>query len=137
MLFTVLELISNSAMYHAMITALKDAWEGSCHATNQVLKELSSELSACLTAIYRQSINSGQLPEDWRNANIAPIFKKGNRHEAVNYRPVSLTSICCKILEHIVYSHIRKHLDDHNILSAFQHGFRTQLQDTAAIPSSF
>ena len=55
---------------------------------------------------------------------VAPIFKKGSRHLAENYRPVSLTSVPCKIMEHIICSHIRGHLDKHNILSKFQHGFR-------------
>ena len=53
-----------------------------------------------------------------------PFFKKGNRHLAENYRPVSLTSVPCKILEHIICSHVRDHLDRHNILSTLQHGFR-------------
>ncbi len=52
------------------------------------------------------------------------MFKKGNRHDPVNYRPVSLTSICFKLLEHIVCSHVRAHLDRYNILSRFQHRFR-------------
>ena len=53
---------------------------------------------------------------------MAPVFKKGGRNLAANYRPISLTCVCCKILEHIISSHIRHHLD--NYISAFQHGFR-------------
>ncbi len=91
---------------------------------NILFKELSEELAPFLTALFNQSVNSESLPEDWLNAYITPLFKKGNRHDAVNYRPVSLTSICCKLLEHIVCSHVRAHLDRYNILSRFQHGFR-------------
>ena len=91
---------------------------------NRVLRELRNELAGPLTAIFRQSLETSQLPDDWRNAYITLIFKKGNRHESSNYRPVSLTSVCCKLLEHIVCSHIREHLDVNNVLSRFQHGFR-------------
>jgi hypothetical protein len=57
---------------------------------------------------------------------VIPIFKKGEKYLASNYRPVSLTCICCKLLEHIVVSNILKHLDTHNILVDNQHGFRSK-----------
>ena len=75
------------------------------------------ELSAVLAGIFTQSIESGEVPHDWTQALVTPIFKKGNRHLAENYRPVSLTSVPCKILEHIICSHVRGHLDRCNILS--------------------
>ena len=66
------------------------------------------------------------MPKDWRKANVIPVFKKGEKYLASNYRPVSLTCICCKILEHIVVSNILKHLDENNILVDCQHGFRAK-----------
>ena len=54
---------------------------------------------------------------------VVPILKKGKRSLASNYRPLSLTSVTSKILEHIICHHIWKHLEDHNVLSNFQHGF--------------
>ena len=90
----------------------------------KILKELSVEIAPILTHIFTQSIETGQIPPDWSTAYVTPIFKKGNRSLPENYRPVSLTSVPCKILEHIICSHIRKHLDDQKILTAFQHGFR-------------
>ena len=63
------------------------------------------------------------LPADWKEANVVPLFKKGDRSIASNYRPVSLTCICSKLLEHIVYSHIYAHLNKYNILCDQQHGF--------------
>jgi hypothetical protein len=59
-----------------------------------------------LTKIYQQSINTGLIPEDWKHANIVPIFKKGDRSKPSNYRPVSLTPVASKILEHIIVSQI-------------------------------
>ena len=92
---------------------------------NIILKCCAEELAPGLTDIFNISINTGTLPEDWRNANIAPIFKKGNRHLAENYRPVSLTSISCKLLEHIICKHLLTHFENHNILSSLNHGFRS------------
>ena len=66
------------------------------------------------------------VPDDWRQANVAPIFKKGEKYDAANYRPVSLTCICCKTLEHIIVSNINKHLAFESILADCQHGFRSQ-----------
>ena len=57
---------------------------------------------------------------------MTAIFKKGEKFKASNYRPVSLTSICCKIQEHVITSNVLKHLDEHNILTDCQHGFRAR-----------
>jgi hypothetical protein len=103
----------------------------------RVLKEASTQISPILATIFQQSIDTGSVPDDWREANVTPIFKKGSKSTPANYRPVSLTSIPCKILEHIVVSNILGHLDEHNILVDCQHGFRrrrsceTQLTITA------
>ena len=61
-----------------------------------------------------------------RQANVSPIFKKGEKYDAANYRLVSLTCICCKTLEHILVSNINKHLALDSILADCQHGFRSQ-----------
>ena len=67
----------------------------------KVLKELSKELSSPLSLLFNMSIDSGEIPEDWKSAEITPIFKKGSRNEPGNYRPVSLTCIVCKVMESI------------------------------------
>ena len=103
---------------------------------NRVLKEAAEEISPILTAIFKQSIEQEQLPSDWKKAYVTPVFKKGDRHQPENYRPVSLTCVCCKLLEHIICRHILQHLEEHNILAGVQHGFRkghsceTQLIET-------
>jgi hypothetical protein len=74
--------------------------------------------------LFQASLKQGSVPSDWKSAMITPRFKKGDRSKASNYRPVSLTSICSKILEHIIHSHIMKHFDHHQILHDAQHGFR-------------
>ena len=74
--------------------------------------------------IFQSSLQQGVLPAEWKSANIVPIFKKGDRTKTCNYRPVYLTSICSKILEHVVYTCIFSHLKEHNILREEQHGFQ-------------
>ena len=64
------------------------------------------------------------VPADWRDADVVPLFKKGDKTKAVNYRPVSLTSISCKLLEHIIHSNVMGHLDRFRFLNNSQHGFR-------------
>ena len=91
-----------------------------CH----ILKELAEEIAALLTHICNQSLKSGKLLSDWVKANVAPIYKKGNTNLAENYRPVSFTCMCCKILEHVVLKHVLAHFEQHNILTRLQHGFR-------------
>ena len=89
----------------------------------RVLKECSSEIAPILAYIYNESLAQGNVPDDWRQANVAPVFKKGEKYDPANYRPVSLTCICCKTLEHIIVSNINKHLSLENILADCQHGF--------------
>ena len=91
-----------------------------------MLKESSSEIAPILALIYNETLAQGTVPDDWRQANVAPIFKKGEKYDAANYRPVSLTCICCKTLEHIIVSNINKHLAFESILADCQHGFRSQ-----------
>ena len=64
------------------------------------------------------------LPKDWKVANISAIFKKGKFTSPGNYHPVSLTSVVCKLLESIIRDHIMKYLDERELLSEDQHGFR-------------
>ena len=61
------------------------------------LKETATELAPALSAFFTQSLNESTLPKDWTQAHITPIYKKGSRHQPENYRPVSLTCICCKV----------------------------------------
>ena len=89
-----------------------------------VLKEFATELGPIFAHIFQQSIDSGVIPKERTLANISPLFKKGDRSLACNYRPVSLTCVPCKLLEHIVCSNIMAHLDEHKLLSDKQHAFR-------------
>ena len=91
----------------------------------RALRELAQELAPPLSFIFNQSLTSGVIPDDWKNANVSPIHKKGSKHQAENYHSISLTCICSKLLEHVVCRHIMSHLEEHNILTHLQHGIHS------------
>ena len=68
---------------------------------SRVLKECSNEISPILAIIYNETLARGHVSGEWRQANVSPVFKKGEKYDAANYRPVLFTCICCKTLEHI------------------------------------
>ena len=71
-------------------------------ASPRILKELHTVIAEPLYNIFRKSIDQGKLPRGWKIGYVSPIFKKGDRHQAKNYRPVSLTSVVCKTLESMI-----------------------------------
>ena len=90
----------------------------------RLLINLSLELSVPLCMLFQTSFESGVLPDYWLSSTIVPIFKKGSRYNPLNYRPISITSVLCKSLERIIVSHIMGYLNDNDILSENQYGFR-------------
>ncbi len=89
-----------------------------------ISKELAKEIAPILKIIFNISYDTGTIPEQWKTAIVQPVYKKGNKYDAANYRPISLTCICCKLMEHIIASHIMNHGEEHEILYQLQHGFR-------------
>ena len=93
----------------------------------RVLKEAATEIAPIIRLIFVKSLETGSVPKAWKNANVVPVYKgKGSKQEAANYRPISLTSVCCKILEHIIFKHIMNHCDSQGIIVDEQHGFRSR-----------
>ena len=79
------------------------------------------------------SLNRGKLPRDWKCANITPVYKNGGKEYVSNYRPISLTSLVVKTLEKLVTRHIMAHLEDHDLLSPHQYGFRAGFSCTSQL----
>lgn len=77
----------------------------------RVLKRCAQAISPYLYLIYTQSLATSVLPDDWKVAHVVPIHKGGPKKDVSNYRPISLTSILCKIIEHVFYSQIVSHLN--------------------------
>ena len=88
-----------------------------------IAKELADVLASPLMIIFNKSLQEGVVPKDWKLANVTSIFKKGDRTEGCNYRPISLTSIVCKILESLLRDAIMNHLAEHDLIRCSQHGF--------------
>ena len=93
---------------------------------SKILKLCSSELAPVFTLLFQASLEQGKVPDDWKTANIVPIHKKGSKFNPENYRPISLTSITCKLLEHIIASSMMRHFDFYKVLADCQHGFRSK-----------
>ena len=89
----------------------------------RLLWEAREEITEPLAMIFASSMETGEVPEDWRIADVVPIFKKGNRDSPGNYRPVSLTSVVGKLMEKILRDRIYEHLEKFSMLKSSQHGF--------------
>ncbi|KAF1436052.1 hypothetical protein FQV21_0006881, partial [Spheniscus demersus] len=89
----------------------------------RVLRELAEELTKPLSIIYQQSWLTGEVPDDWRLANVTPIYKKGRKEDPGNYRPVSLTSVPGKIMERFILRALTRHERDNQGIRPSQHRF--------------
>ncbi|MEW8545255.1 MAG: reverse transcriptase family protein [Candidatus Thiodiazotropha sp.] len=107
-----------------VINALKiDKSQGPDRLHPRLLKEIGPYITGVLKQIFRKSLDEGVLPEDWKLANVTAIFKSGDRKRPENYRPISLTSVVCKLMEKLIRNEIVSHMETRNLFSKFQHGF--------------
>ena len=90
----------------------------------RILLEMADVLAGPLATLFQLSLDKATVPADWKTATVCPVYKKGEKHAPANYRPISLTCVSSKILEHIVTNHLMTFADQHNILFENQHGFR-------------
>ena len=89
----------------------------------KLVMELTEEIAPSLVNLFRASLETGVIPQDFRDATVVPLHKKGGRDKAENYRPISLTSIVGKMLESIVKDNIVRFLDENRLIRDSQHGF--------------
>ena len=89
-------------------------------------QRLRDVIAPVMKVIYQKSLDSGRVPKDWNTAYVRPLLKRGDTSLASNYRPISLTSIYCKVLEHIVTTNVVAYMDQYNLLYDLQHEFRTK-----------
>ena len=93
----------------------------------KLLMETVQQISIPLARVFNLSLKEGVVPFEWKEANIIPLFKKGSRNKSENYRPVSLTSVICKLLERLIKDHMVDFLVKHKLLNSSQHGFLNSL----------
>ena len=116
-------LITEDMFKERLSKVKKNGAPGPDNVTKQVLSELQDAVALPLCIIFNKSLSTGEVPEDWKIANVTPVFKKGSRSLAKNYRPISLTSVVCKILESLICEVIITHLSEQKVLRSSQHGF--------------
>jgi len=90
----------------------------------RLLLETKELISYPLCLLFRKSLDETSIPDDWKQATVTPIFKKGNRNQAENYRPVSLTSVIGKLFESIIRDNLVHYLESNTLITNTQHGFR-------------
>lgn len=118
-------IIFDSAGILKLIDTLKTSSScGTDGINSKFLKQTSAYSSLFLCKIFQQSLDQATLPLDWKVGKVVPIHKSGDKHSALNYRPISLTSIPCKLMEHVLHSHIAKLLESNSFFTSAQHGFR-------------
>lgn len=88
-----------------------------------VLKRCATALSAPLSLLYKASFTQGVLPQSWLDASVTPIFKKGDKLNPENYRPISLVPIVAKIAERVILNRLLPFMLDSGVIPGQQHGF--------------
>ncbi|BHF61917.1 hypothetical protein SprV_0100489700 [Sparganum proliferum] len=122
---TIDSVVLTTAIVQQELLKLKEAKSpGPDEIPAKLLKELATELAEPLCLLFQASLDAGRLPPEWKTAWISPIHKSGSRASANNYRPVSLNSICCKVMERIMKRELMRFSEQHHLLSNAQHGFR-------------
>ena len=109
------------------ISSLKSTVSTIPHQIPALLVRKSNTFSTLpLSLLFNMTFKRGRVQQIWKNAFITPIYKNGSRNTALNYRPVSLTSVICRTQEHIINNNINNHLMEHHLTSDVQHGFVEQ-----------
>ncbi len=100
-----------------------DAAAGPDRIGPRFIRDFEKTLTPPLEILFNKSIRTVEIPKDWRTATVAPIYKKGTKGDPGNYRPVSLTSVPCKLLETTIKDKLMEHLVENKLIKETQHGF--------------
>ena len=104
---------------------------------SSLYKECINELCIPLEILFNKSLKESVIPSICKKAIIIPVYKGGIKSDPVNYRPISLTSVTMKVFERIIRQQIIKFLNDNNLFSNEQHGFRTGRSCLSALLNTF
>ena len=115
--------ISKESVYKKLANLETGKSPGPDEIHGKLLFELRDQIAEPLANLFQSSFKTGCIPQDFKDAIVTPIYKKGSKNNVENYRPVSLTSIVGKIMESIIKDSIVKLVEDNKLLNATQHGF--------------
>ena len=116
-----------------LVECLDDSAAGVDDIPARIIKSVSREIAYPLTTLFNLSMRDGIFPDQFKIAKITPIFKKDNKQELKNYRPISVLPCLSKILEKLIHDRLTDFLTNHQVISETQHGFRKQKSTTSAI----
>ena len=88
-----------------------------------LLKRIGPAIAEVIAQLFQSFMSIGRVPEEWKQAFIKPLYKKGPSSDPASYRPVSLTSVFSKLMEKIIVEQLLKYLLANNLISKQQHGF--------------
>jgi hypothetical protein len=89
-----------------------------------LVKQCIQLIKGPLTHIYNVSLSSGVFPDEWKTAKVKPLYKKGDRYDMLNYKPISIIPVFAKLLERLMYNRIISFLNKNKIFTEAQNGFR-------------
>ncbi len=115
----------HSVVSEAVFKMKKNSAPGPDGQLPKIISMFSNQIGIPLSIIFNKSMESGDVPQDFKDSNIIPLFKKGKRTDPSNYRPISLTSVIGKLFERLIKNEIVPYLEDSNLLAQSQHGFRS------------
>jgi Reverse transcriptase (RNA-dependent DNA polymerase)/Endonuclease-reverse transcriptase len=110
-------------VFQTIKTIKPDGATGPDGIPSKIVHKCAKVLAPSLSHLFSISMNCGELPKEWKLANVVPIFKTGRKDCTSNYRPISLTSVICKIMEKIVNYQMLQYLQSIKAINRQQHGF--------------
>lgn len=116
--------VSYNGIVKLLISLKPEKVPGPDRIPNYVLKSCSEIITHYLLVNFYRSLEDDSIPEDWKFWNVVPVHKYGSKDSVENYRPISLTSQCSKLMEHMISTNLNNHIESNNIYTGFQHGFR-------------
>ena len=116
---------NTSAVFSLLSKLCKSKATGLDRISAKLLRVFPDLIAESLCAIFNRSINTGIFPTDWKCSKVIPLFKKGERRDLNNYRPISIIPVVAKVFERIIYNQVYAFLKDNNLLTSSQSGFRS------------
>ena len=125
--------VSVTLVYTLLVNLSTTKATGMDKISAKILQVAAPVIAPSLTEIFNMSIDSDQFPSDWKAARVIPLFKKGQRSMLDNYRPISILPVVSKLMERIMYDQMYEYLNQNNLFSKHQFGFRPYHSTTTTL----